>query len=88
MLSTFDGEELAYSALRAGASGYLLKDAGGDRPVASQVRRPPTPPFAADLVISLATVKTHVRHVLAELDLRDRAQAIVLAREHGLVDGS
>ena len=40
--------------------------------------------IAAELYISMATVKTHVRHVLAKLDLRDRAQAIVLARDLGL----
>jgi DNA-binding NarL/FixJ family response regulator len=136
VLTTFDGEEHAYQALRAGASGYLLKDVGGDRLVAaveaaavgemplaptvvarlvsSYVQRPPTPTLAADrlaplserevevlgligagrsnpeiaegLFISLATVKSHVRHILAKLDLRDRAQAIVLAHECGLVE--
>jgi DNA-binding NarL/FixJ family response regulator len=40
--------------------------------------------IAADLVISMATVKTHVRHIFAKLDLRDRAQAVVAARESGL----
>ena len=43
------------------------------------------PEIAAELFISLATVKSHVRHILAKLDLRDRAQAIVLAHECGLV---
>ena len=43
------------------------------------------PEIAAELFISGATVKTHVRHILAKLDLRDRAQAIVLAHECGLV---
>jgi DNA-binding NarL/FixJ family response regulator len=135
VLTTFDGEEHAYHALRAGASGYLLKDVGGDRLVAaveaaaagemplapvvvsrlvaSYVRQPQTPPaadrlaplserevevlgligagrsnpeIAEELVISLATVKSHVRHILAKLDLRDRAQAIVLAHECGLVE--
>jgi len=32
----------------------------------------------------MATVKTHVRHVFAKLDLRDRAQAVVVARDAGL----
>lgn len=40
--------------------------------------------IAADLVISMATVKTHVRHVFAKLGLRDRAQAVVVARDAGL----
>ncbi|HLM07366.1 MAG TPA: response regulator transcription factor [Blastococcus sp.] len=139
VLTTFEGEELTFAALRAGATGYLLKDAGGrrlveaveaaaagERPlapevvarlVASYVDRPPAPPgdparlaalsererdvlaligagrsnpeIAAELYISLATVKSHVRHILAKLDLRDRPQAIVLAHECGLVvDGA
>jgi DNA-binding NarL/FixJ family response regulator len=136
VLTTFEGEELTFRALQAGAAGYLLKDAGGDRLVAaveaaaagemplapevvsrlvaSYVRRPPgpardarrlealsdrerdvlaligagrsNPEIAAALFISLATVKSHVRHILAKLDLRDRPQAIVLAHESGLVD--
>jgi DNA-binding NarL/FixJ family response regulator len=135
VLTTFDGEEHAYAALRAGASGYLLKDVGGDRLVAAveaaaagemplapavvarlvenYVQRPhgstaaarlaplserevevlalvgagrSNPEIAGELFISLATVKSHVRHILAKLDLRDRAQAIVLAHECGLVE--
>jgi DNA-binding NarL/FixJ family response regulator len=139
VLTTFEGEELTFRALQAGAAGYLLKDAGGarlvsaveavaagERPmapevvarlVASYVDRPPAPSgdparlaplsererdvlaligagrsnaeIAAQLYISLATVKSHVRHILAKLDLRDRPQAIVLAHECGLVaDGA
>jgi DNA-binding NarL/FixJ family response regulator len=41
--------------------------------------------IAAALVISMATVKTHVRHIFAKLDLRDRAQAVVAARDARLV---
>jgi DNA-binding NarL/FixJ family response regulator len=37
--------------------------------------------IADDLFISMATVKTHVRHIFAKLDLRDRAQAVVAARD-------
>ena len=36
-------------------------------------------------MISTATVKTHVSNVLTKLGLRDRAQAVVLAYETGLI---
>jgi len=133
-LTTFDVDEHVVDALRAGAVGYLLKDATADalvdavrraavgepvvapavlaRLMANCVARPPVaatlPPgfaelsdrerevlamigagrsnseIAAALVISMATVKTHVRHIFAKLDLRDRAQAVVAARDAGL----
>ena len=138
VLTTFEGEELTFRALQAGAAGYLLKDAGGARlvaaveaaaagemplapevvarlvesyvrgpaPVATSTRRlaplsvrerdglalvgagRSNAEIAAELFISLATVKSHVRHILAKLDLRDRPQAIVLAHEVGLVDAA
>ena len=133
-LTTFDADDHVVDVLRAGASGFLLKDVTADGLV-DAVRRtvagepvvapsvlarmmghyadtPPTggePPawlgelserevevlaligagrsnteIADALVISMATVKTHVRHIFAKLDLRDRAQAVVRAHEAGL----
>jgi DNA-binding NarL/FixJ family response regulator len=133
-LTTFDADDHVVDVLRAGASGFLLKDVTADGLV-DAVRRtvagepvvapsvlsrmmghyadtPPTggePPtwlgalserevevlamigagrsnteIADALVISMATVKTHVRHVFAKLDVRDRAQAVVRAHEAGL----
>jgi DNA-binding NarL/FixJ family response regulator len=133
VLTTFDLDEYVYAALRAGASGFLLKDAtaaelvhavrvvaAGDallapsvtrRLIADFARQPhsgPPPSLSAltpretevlrliahglsnteisdTLVIAEQTTKTHVGRILGKLDLRDRAQAVVLAYETGLV---
>jgi DNA-binding NarL/FixJ family response regulator len=135
ILTTFDLDDYVYEALRAGASGFLLKEApradliaavrvaaAGDallapsvtrRLIEAFVARPaqtlPSPSrlasltprerdillqvargrsnleIARDLVVSEATVKTHVAHLLAKLGLRDRVQAVILAYETGAV---
>jgi len=41
--------------------------------------------IAQELVVSDATVKTHVARIFAKLDLHDRAQAVVFAYETGVV---
>ena len=135
ILTTFDLDEYVYAGLRAGASGFLLKDASPEqliaaihvitegeavlapsvtRRVVEAFARLPAPQddlqaalgtlttrerevlkllatgrsnseLAERLVVSEATAKTHVRNVLAKLDLRDRVHAVVFAYECGLV---
>ncbi|HEY2592763.1 MAG TPA: response regulator transcription factor [Chloroflexota bacterium] len=136
MLTTFDVDEYVFTALRAGASGFLLKDvspeqlvaavrlvAAGDALLAPSITRrlverfaaptrAPTPAgidslstltgrerevlvlmargmsnseLAEHLMLSEATVKTHVARILGKLGLRDRVQAVVVAYESGLV---
>ena len=136
ILTTFDADENVVEALRAGASGFLLKDvtpagfvvaiktiADGDALLAPAVTRrlldryadrlPPVNDernaalrdlterevevlklvgrglsnreIAERLVLAEPTVKTHISHVFDKLELRDRAQAVVLAYEAGLI---
>ncbi|WP_072801788.1 response regulator [Rhodococcoides yunnanense] len=135
VMTTFDLDEHVLGALRAGASGFLLKDtppedlvsairsvAVGDAVVSPKVTRRLLARFISDdaaptrdpemlnaltererevlsllatgmsnaeiarsLVLSEATVKTHIGRVLTKLGLRDRVQAVVLAYETGLV---
>jgi DNA-binding NarL/FixJ family response regulator len=42
--------------------------------------------IAAALVVSDATIKTHVNHLFAKIGARDRAQAVRYAYEHGLAE--
>jgi DNA-binding NarL/FixJ family response regulator len=138
MLTTFDLDDYVYEALRAGASGFLLKDAtaaelvqavrvlaAGDALLAPSITRRLIADFARQprpdralpgaltglthretevlrliarglsnaeisdtLVIAPQTTKTYVGRILAKLNLRDRAQAVVLAYESGLVTTS
>lgn len=138
VLTTFDLDEYAYEAIRAGASGFLLKDVsleelmaaihhvhGGDAVMAPSTTRrliehfalpPPVvddgddrfraledltarerevlarvarglsnEAIAHDLCVAEGTVRVHVSRILGKLGLRDRAQAVVLAYESGLV---
>ena len=139
ILTTFDLDEYAFGGLRAGASGFLLKDthpaelieairtvASGEAVVSPRITRRMLEMFAgqlpsgatasgqvdpriasltpreteilclvargmsnaeiaAELVVSVTTVKTHVGSVLAKLGVRDRVQAVVVAYETGLV---
>jgi DNA-binding NarL/FixJ family response regulator len=134
VLTTFDLDEYVFGALRAGAAGFLLKDAPRDRLVEAirvvhegeallspsitrrliedfAVRVDPieqpavldelTPrerevlvlvarglsngEIAERLVVTEATVKSHVGSVLMKFGLRDRVQAVVFAYEHGIV---
>jgi DNA-binding NarL/FixJ family response regulator len=132
VLTTFDLDRYVYEALRAGASGFLLKDATADelltairavaagdallspritRTVIAQFTRRADPShqppalekltrrerevlalvadglsneeIATELVLSAATVKTHVGHLLLKLAARDRAQLVVIAYQSG-----
>jgi DNA-binding NarL/FixJ family response regulator len=133
ILTTFEIDEYVFAALRAGASGFLLKDAdpgelvravrvvaGGEallsptvtrRLIAEFVARPErraaspatlgeltdcevlshiaaglsNDELAETLVISPATVRTHINRVMTKLAARDRAQLVVIAYEAGLV---
>jgi DNA-binding NarL/FixJ family response regulator len=137
-LTTFADDVSVLGALRAGARGYLTKDAGADqiraaveavargeaaldpavqhhviaalsRPAASSASSENLPDgltprevevlaliaegltnaeIADRLVVSGATVKTHVNHIFAKTGARDRAQAVVYAYGHGLAEAS
>ena len=128
-LTTYADDASVLGALRAGARGYLTKDAGAEqiRAAVEAVARgeaaldpaiqhhvlaavsAPIAPEAPDdltrrevevltliaegltnaeiaerLVVSAATVKSHVNHIFAKIGARDRAQAVVYAYANGL----
>jgi DNA-binding NarL/FixJ family response regulator len=131
VLTTYADDASVLDALRAGAVGWLSKDADAEAighalrsaaagqstidsaALARLVAAGPTPPavppdgltareaevlgliatglsngeIARRLVVSEATVKTHVNRLFAKAGLRDRAQAVGYAYRHGLVPG-
>ena len=95
VVTTFDLDEYVFAALRAGASGFLLKDVEPDELGGLTNRERATLRLVARglsnaeigerLSVSPSTVKTHVGSLLAKLGCRDRVQAVVYAYEHGVV---
>jgi DNA-binding NarL/FixJ family response regulator len=126
VLTTYDTDRDVLPAIKAGATGYLLKDTPRDElhraikaahageavlspavatRLLGQVREPALEPLsgreldvlalvakgstnravAAALFISEATVKTHLLHVYAKLGVSDRAAAVAVAYERGLL---
>jgi DNA-binding NarL/FixJ family response regulator len=88
ILTTFDLDEYVFDALRAGASGFLLKDVTAERlfeAVRVVAEGLSNTEIAGRLVVTEETVKTHVSRILSKLGLRDRTQAVVVAYESGLV---
>jgi DNA-binding NarL/FixJ family response regulator len=89
ILTTFDSDEYVYEALRAGASGFLLKDAPADQLITA-VRCVAAGDALIDPSVTRRLIARFTRSVrpaapAPEIGLRDRVQAVVLAYETGLV---
>jgi DNA-binding NarL/FixJ family response regulator len=86
ILTTYDLDEYVYEAIRAGASGFLLKDVEPSQLEVFKLlaRGLSNAELAGCLFLSEATVKSYISHLLRKLGLRDRVQAVVLAYETGL----
>jgi DNA-binding NarL/FixJ family response regulator len=79
----------AGSGSSAGGDGGLSSLSGREREVLVLIGRGLTnAEIAASLVLGEGTVKTHVNHLFAKLQLRDRAAAVVFAFDHDLVTPS
>ena len=42
--------------------------------------------IAKDLILTEATVKSHMAHVFSKLNVKNRTAAVVVARERGIID--
>ena len=89
VLTTFDSDRYAFAALRAGASGFLLKDIRPEELLAGiqavAIGHGLTNgEIAQRFTLAESTVKTHVGRVLTKIGARDRIQAVILAYDLGL----
>jgi DNA-binding NarL/FixJ family response regulator len=81
-----------YRAAPAGPAvspGALDQLTGRERDVLSLIGQGHTnAEIAMQLFVSEGTVKTHVNHLFAKLNVRDRTAAVIFAYDHGLVSGN
>ncbi|MEZ5086285.1 MAG: response regulator transcription factor [Tessaracoccus sp.] len=86
-MTTFGGREYVVAALRAGASGYLLKDAGGDRlVVALRQALAGEMPLSASVRRELVSTVVAERTAPAENSLTPREHELVQWLGHGLTN--
>src|SRR5215210_4935400 len=84
VISMFEDEDSVFAALQAGARGYLLKGALKAEILELIARHETNPEIAKRLHLSPKTVRNHVSNIFTKLQVADRAQAIIRAREAGL----